>query len=138
MEHPIRSLLSEVRDELTAFTRQSNRESGALGFGEQGYEPVSVAPIKIVCREAVDQLEAQFGYLGDHSILAVKFREIAQEAQTSIQEFDIYLTQSNFRRGLVPDGELTGVLLSANNLRGILGRKILEFDEMLTHIRRGS
>jgi peroxiredoxin len=91
----------------------------------------------MVCREAVNRLEAQFDHLGDQSIVTVKFREIAQEAQTSLQEFDIYLTQSNFRQGLVPEGELTGVLLGANSLRGILGRKILEFDEVIAHLRQG-
>jgi hypothetical protein len=137
IEHPIRSLLSEVRDELLAFTRQSNREPGAVGFGERGPDSVSIAPIRMVCREAVNRLEAQFDHLGDQSIVTVKFREIAQEAQTSLQEFDIYLTQSNFRQGLVPEGELTGVLLGANSLRGILGRKILEFDEVIAHLRQG-
>lgn len=132
LEHPMRDTLRQFRDELKIFTTQANRPSAPIGFTAGGPEPVSIAFIRSCCRETVERLEDHVTFLGDGTARALKVRLLAQAAQTEIQEFDIYLTHSNFRGGLVPEGELSGVLMAVNALRGNLGQRLVEFDAIHT------
>ncbi len=132
LDHPMRDTLRQFREELKNFTAEANRPSGPIGFTGGGPEPVSIAVIRACCRETAARLEDHVTFLGDGTPRALKMRLLAQAAQTEIQEFDIYLTQSNFRGGLVPEGELSGVLLAVNGLRGNLGQRLVEFDAINT------
>ncbi|MFM1847646.1 MAG: hypothetical protein RL417_1120 [Pseudomonadota bacterium] len=132
--HPMRDLFRQFREELKVFAAESNRESGAIGFSHRGPAPVSIAVIRGCCREAAERLEEHIQYIGDGSPRALKLRLLAQAVQTELQEFDIYLTQSSFRGGLVPEGELSTVLTVVNALRGNLGQRLVEFDAVQTSL----
>jgi len=132
--HPMRDLFRQFREELKVFAAESNRESGVIGFSHRGPAPVSIAVIRGCCREAAARLEEHIQYVGDGSPRALKLRLLAQAVQTELQEFDIYLTQSSFRGGLVPEGELSTVLTVVNALRGNLGQRLVEFDAVQTSL----
>lgn len=133
--HPLRTVLTELCCELTLLEAEGNRESGPIGFHHYAAEPVSIGRVRHACRAAAAQLDLHVDAVGDRSIVAVKWREIALVAQAAIREFDVFITQSNFRQGVVPASDLPVVLLSARNLHNVLGLKLLEVDELQARIR---
>lgn len=128
LDHPMRDTLRQFREELKVFAAEANRESAPIGFTSGGPEPVSIAIVRSCCRETAARLEEHINFLGDGTARALKLRILAQAVQTELQEFDIYLTQSNFRGGLVPESELSTILTVVNSLRGNLGQRLVEFD----------
>lgn len=128
LDHPMRDTLRQFREELKVFAVEANRESAPIGFIRGGPEPVSIAVVRSCCRETAARLEDHVHFLGDGTARALKLRILAQAVQTELQEFDIYLTQSNFREGLVPESELSTILTVVNSLRGNLGQRLVEFD----------
>lgn len=128
LTHPLRDVIKQVREELRVFGRESNRESAPFGFSHRGPEPVSMTLMRACCREAAALLEQHVEYMGDGSAQALKMRLLAVAVQTELQEFDIYLTHSNFRGGVVGEGDLANLLTVVNALSGNLGQRLVEFD----------
>lgn len=126
----LRSILRAIGDDLDAFIAAANRPSGSIGFRTDGPSPISVTPLGECLQRAIIQLKPLAAGDGAADSTAFRMRQIAQAALTEVREFYIGLTQSNFRSGIIPEGELTGVLLGTNRLAGNLSQRLIAFDAL--------
>jgi hypothetical protein len=128
IEHPLRELAREMRQELHDFIHSNMRPTPRMGFDTLGTPPVSVERLVQACDRTIKSLEEQILDESEISVETINLRGIASGMQAHLEGFMVSLARGG-SSGL-PDSGLDGTLHNAIDLKRQLSSYLLQIDAL--------
>jgi hypothetical protein len=128
LEHPLRELARDMRQELHDFIHSNMRPSPRMGFDTLGTPPVSVDRLVQACDRTIKSLEEQIMDESEISVETINMRGIATGMQAHLEGFMVSLARGG-SSGL-PDSGLDGALHNAIDLKRQMSNYLLQIDAL--------
>lgn len=127
IDNPVRDISVELRSQLDAFIEANMRDPIPMGFLAVQPEPVSVKEIHQSLHQASRILEEIFVSDEDRSPFGISLRSFAQNLQSSVDQFRVYLVRSGYLKG-VSESSTSEILHNCLQFKSELSGVIQEMD----------